>query len=157
VIGLTATYIFIIAYLIYQRYCKRGGDAPDSVTEQLKYRLDEQVWPLLFYPFGVVLLNIVPLINRVYISVNVDNPSYALWIVGAVLSPLQGGYIAVVYVLDRDTLKRLTYSNLMATLCRRKDEVSEYPIEKSWRSDSVLDNEESETPYKRFVDGDEIF
>ena len=155
VIGLIATYIFIIIYLVYQRCCKRGGDAHNSATEQLKHRLDEQVWPLLFYPIGVVLLNIVPLINRIYISVNVDNPSYALWIIGAILSPLQGGYIAVVYVLDRDTLKRLTYSNLVATLCKRKDEVSEYPIEKSWRSDSILDNEESDTPYKRFIESDE--
>ena len=155
VVGLIGTYVFIIIYLVYQRYCKRSGDLHDSAADQLRHRLAEQVWPLLFYPFGVVLLNIIPLINRIYISVNVDNPSYALWIIGAILSPLQGGYIAVVYVLDRDTLKRLTYSNLVATLCKRKDEVSEYPIEKSRRSDSILSNGGSEIPYKRFTDSDE--
>ena len=155
VIALIATYVFIIIYLVYQQYCKRGGGIHDSDIERLKNRLNEQVWPLLFFPFGVVLLNIVPLINRIYFSVNVNNPSYVLWILGAILSPLQGGYIALVYVLDRDTLKRLTYSNLVATLCRRKEEVHEYPVERSWRSDSVLSSEGSETPYKRFIEGDE--
>ena len=156
VIGLITTYVLIIIYLVYQRYYKRVGDVRDSATERLKHSLDEQVWPLLFYPIGVVLLNIVPLINRIYVSVNVGNPSYALWIIGAILSPLQGGYIALVYVLDRDTLKRLTYSNLVATLCKRKDEVSEYPVEKSWRSDSiVVSNEGFETQYKRLTESDE--
>ena len=41
VVGLIATYLFVIAYLVYQRYRKRVGNVHDSVTEQLRRRLDE--------------------------------------------------------------------------------------------------------------------
>ena len=131
------TLIFIITFLIYQSYCKKSVD--QDPTKPKEY-INEVVLPLLFYPFGVVLLNIIPLINRIYELFHVDDPSYALWIISAILSPLQGGYIALVYTLDRDTLRRLTYSNLVATLCRRQEEdVQEYPAEDTQISDSMRD------------------
>ena len=147
-------FLFIIIYILQQRYCRRGAVENDEQTKNLNKHLNEEVLPLLFFPFGVVLLNIVPLINRIYISVNVVNPSYALWILGAITSPLQGGYIAVVYTLDRDTLKRLSYSNLVATLCKRKEDVYEYPLQLS-RSDSVLGNEGFETEYDKLTESED--
>ena len=149
------TYTFIIIYVIQQRYCRRSKDAHSLEVQRLKRHLNEEVLPLLFFPFGVILLNIAPLINRIYVAVNVDNPSYILWILSAIFGPLQGGYIALVYTLDCDTLRRLTYRNLVATLCKRQEKVQEYPIESSHRSDSFLVSSEGPaTQYKRFTDSD---
>ena len=147
---LSLTLIIIILYLIYQRYCKTGKD-----VHELKKRLNKEVWPLFFFPFGVVLLNVVPVINRLYISASENgNPSYALWILSAILSPLQGGYIALVYTLDRGTLRRLSYKSLAAMLCgKREDEVvQEYPMESSERSESVLINRDDKADYTRVID-----
>ena len=147
--------IFIIIYLVVQRYCRLGGAEHDQEMKRFKERLNEQVLPLLFFPFGVVILNIVPAITSIHLSLNPDRPLYALWILGAILSPLQGGYIALVYTLDRDTLRRLTYSNLFATLCRRQEDVHEYPIVSSGRSDSILSDGGFESTYKILRDGNE--
>ena len=154
-VALFSTYIFIITYLVYQWCRKRGGNIDNQGIERMKRHLREEVWPLLLFPFGVMLLNTFSFINRIYVFVNIDNPSYVLWILSALFSPLQGGYIAVVYTLDRDTLKRLTFSNLVAIFCKRKNKVHEYPMERSWISDSVAcSTEGKEISYKRFRDSD---
>ena len=140
--------ILIIAYLVYEKYYKKRSDFEDADRDR-----EEGVWSLFFFPFGVLILNIAPLINRIYITVNsTSNPSYALWMIHAIFSPLQGGYIALVYTLDRRTLKRLSYSSLMATLCGRKDVVQEYHFELSHKRETVLHREGHETRYKRFVE-----
>ena len=143
-VSVTPTLLFIIIFLSVQRYHRRDQYKDDQETKVFKKHLNEQVLPLLFFPFGVLLLNIIPLINRIYELSNLDNPSYALWIISAILSPLQGGFIAVVYTLDRDTLKRLTYTNLVVLLCKRSDAVREYPMEQNGQPESTLG---SETPY----------
>ena len=142
------TLLFIIIFLGVQRYCKKGWYKGDQESEMFKIHLNEEVLPLLFFPFGVIILNIVPLINRIYELFNNENPSYALWIISAIFSPLQGGYIALVYTLDRDTLRRLTYSNLVATLCKKGDDIREYPIEQHGRSDSMLPSIGSEAHFR---------
>ena len=145
--------IVIIVYLVYEKYCKRGR----NVAERERRNQEEGVWSLFFFPFGVLLLNIAPVINRIYILVNsTSSPSYALWIIHALFTPLQGGYIALVYTLDRRTLKRLSYSNMMATLCRREDAVQDYPIQLSHKSrETVIRRDGYETRYKKYEESDE--
>ena len=121
--------------------------------ETLRKTLNEEVWPLLFFPFGTLALLIFPIIVGIYDAIHINNPSYALHLVSAILSPLEGGYIALVYTLDRDTLKRLTYSNLVATMYRRKrDAVQDCPAEVGRLSDSVSSHELSQSHYRKFVD-----
>ena len=72
IVVLSISYLSTIIYLVYQRCCKWGKDVHNQEREQLKKKVHEEVWPLLFYPFGVVLLNIVPIISRVYEFVNAE-------------------------------------------------------------------------------------
>ena len=151
------TYIVVIALTARQRWHWRGRLGHDSKTDTLIKTLNEEVWPLLFFPFGVVALNLVPLANRIYDAIHIDNPSYELALATSVISPLQGGYIALVYTLNRDTLRRLTYSNLVATLCSRKGKPREYPMEASDTTDSYDVSKTSTTNYKRYTNDDEQF
>ena len=140
---LSTIYLSIIIYLVYQRYCKWSHiDVHNQERERLKKVLHEEVWPLLLYPFGVALLNVVPLISRVY-EFGSTEPSYTLWIFSAIIDPLQGGFIALVFTLDRETIKRLNCSSV-ATACKRRGKVYEYPCQ---RSTSILSSEGQETQH----------
>ena len=129
---LVLVYIFIIICVVRQKMRKYDNEE----TIKVQNTLHQEVLPLLFYPIGLFLLNVFPLANRVQASLTTDDPIRALWVLHAVFSPLQGGYIALVYILDRDTLKRLTGRNLLVYF-RRDDGVKEYPASVDDRTESV--------------------
>ena len=145
------TYVVVIVVVAWQRWHWRGK--PDT----LRKMLNEEVWPLLFFPFGVIALNAVPTASAIYDAIHVNNPSYDLHFASAVIFPLQGGYIALVYTLNRDTLRQLTYRNLVATLCmRRRGRPQEYPIETCDISESYDTSKiPSTTNYRRYTDDNE--
>ena len=127
---MVSIYLFTIVYIARQRFCKRKKNTKlshDPEVERLKKHLNKEVWPILFFPFGVVLLNIFLFINSI-ITLTDAEPVYAIWILHSVFAEFQGGFIALVYVLDCNTLRRLTYSNVKVTITRR-DTVYEYPME----------------------------
>ena len=138
---LIPAYIIVIAFVARQKYRRRHKLMHDKTTDIFEKSLNEEILPLLFYPIGALLINTLPLTNVLYNAIHDNSPLYGLSLATAVLSPLQGGYIALVYTLDRDTLRRLTYSNLVATLCERRDEIQEYPAEPCGLSDSVTSAE----------------
>jgi hypothetical protein len=126
------TYLLLIVYVARQRFCKLKKSTKmshDPEMERLRKHINEEVWPILFFPIGVVFCNIFILIDT-FNSLTNTEPSYAIWILHGIFGELQGGYIALIYVLDRSTLKRLTYSNIKAAITRAKgDIVHEYPVE----------------------------
>ena len=136
-------YLIVIAFVARQKCRRRTRHilVHDPDTDALRKTLHEVVWPLLFFPFGALCLNLLPLANEIHDTLYIDRPLYGLSLARAILSPLQGGYIALVYPLDCDTLRRLTYSNLVATLCGRRDEIQEYPAETGGLSESVTSGE----------------
>ena len=150
-ITMIPTYIIVIIFVARQRCRRKGKDSRDDNSGDA---LNEEVWPLLFYPFGVVLLNIFPLTNHIYRLAHNGDPSYLLWMLHAIFSPLQGGYVAIVYTLDRNTLRRLTYRNFKAAMHSTRDTVQEYPVEAGEISDSFVSSTGHKTSYKMFKDGD---
>jgi hypothetical protein len=150
------TYLMVMGFVARQRcYSKnRASHEQESADTQFKRTLNEEVWPLLFFPLGALILNLLPLANEIYKTIYIDDPSYELSLAGAVLSPLQGGYIALVYTLDCDTIRRLSYSNLVASLRERRDTVREYPAEVGGMSESVTSREA--VNYKRTRDNEKL-
>ncbi len=154
-----STYVVIIAIIAWRKRHRRGKMGNDSKMDTLKKSLNDEVLSLIFFPFGAVVLNIFPLAKKIYDFIYIDNPSYGLHFASSVISPLQGGYIALIYTLNRDTLRQLTYRNLVAMLCkRRRGEPQEYPIETCDMSESY-DNDtmtrSSRTNYRKYTDNDE--
>ena len=147
---LVPVYLFTLAYVARQRCCqKTGKDTYNPEMERLKEHLNKDVWPLLFFPLGVVFFNLFPVINGIYGSANSD-PSYALWVLHAIFSPLQGGYVTLVYLLGgRDTRKRLTFRNVKSTV-QSRDVVREYYIEGGGISDSAVFDISRDSHYKQY-------
>ena len=147
-------YLFTIAYVARQRFCKLEKNTKksyDPEAERTKKHLSEEVWPILWFPFGVIFLNLFTSITTLYTLADTE-PSYTVWILRSIFAELQGGYIALVYVLDRNTLRRLTYSNVRATITRR-DTVREYPMESAGGA-ALSDSAElsSVTLYRQYED-----
>ena len=89
--------------------------------------------------------------NTIYGAINPDDPSLVLWMLQAIFSPLQGGYIAMVYLLDRDTIKRFKYGNIKAAI-KRRNAIREYPIVTGQVSDSATSRDRSlVTPYNNNI------
>ena len=127
-------YLFTIIYVARQRFCNRRKKTKmsyDPEMERLKEHLNKEVWPILFFPFGVILLNIPNSINVLFSFMGTP-PLYAVWILHSMFAELQGAYTVLVYILmiDRNTLRRLTYSNIKAAITRaRRETVHEYPMD----------------------------
>lgn len=134
---LLLVYVFILVCVLRQKLKRK-----DMATKEVQENLHQEVLPLLFYPICVLIMNIFPLINRIYGTVIKGDPIYALWILHAALSPLQGGFIALIYVLDRRTLERLTCKAFVAFF-KRDDGVHEYPAVHGAISDSVSQSSKS--------------
>ena len=134
---LLLVYIFILVCVLRQKLKRQ-----DTATKEAQEKLHQEVLPLLFYPICVLMLNIFPLINRIYGTVTKGDPVYALWILHAALSPLQGGFIALIYVLDRRTLGRLSCKAFVAFF-KRDDGVREYPVAHGEISDSISQSSKS--------------
>ena len=122
--------VIIITSVVRKKFSQSNKD--DAETR----KLHEEVWPLLFHPIGLFILNIFPLTNRIYNTFS-DDPIYELWILHAVFSPLQGGYIALAYILNRATLRRITFNNFRAFFKSNSDVVKDYPAISGGRSDSA--------------------
>ena len=144
ILVMIATYVLVIYKVRRQRHHWTGKYDPES--ERVKEKMQQEVRPLLWYPLIYFVINIFPFANRVHDAIVAD-PELALWILHAVISPLQGGVIAVAYTLDKETLRRLNCARLKAALFRlRKDTITEYPAKEEVDfTDSFDENEKEKT------------
>ncbi|VDI25966.1 Hypothetical predicted protein [Mytilus galloprovincialis] len=126
-IGLVITYLYIVYSLYRKASSWQGTYDPD--TERQKQMLKEDIKPLTAYPFVYIAVSIFPLINRIQNAVAPDSPVFALVVLQALSSPLQGAVNAVVYGLDRETFSRLTPSQIKIAIQRkfqRNEGIQEY-------------------------------
>ena len=105
----------------------------DPLTSRKRTALRKEIKILLLYPILIMLLNIVPLAVRVYDSVTC-NSMFELWVANSFIAPLEGAVIAVIFTIDPETRRRLTFSHIRGAfhqLCSRSlhGRVSEYPAE----------------------------
>ena len=104
-VAILITYVFIIALLRRQRRRMNIYNPEEMMTQQ---RMRREVFVLLWYPIIYMIINLFPLSNRTVSAVR-GEPLLPLWILHAIISPLQGGFIAIVYGLDKQTLKKLNW------------------------------------------------
>ena len=96
-------------------------------------QMSRETRSLLRYPLIYFITNLFPLSLRIYGLIETDNPSLPLWILTAIFYPIQGGFMAIAFTLDRDTRKRLRWVHIRAAaadLCQSSDkDIREYPAE----------------------------
>lgn len=121
-------YVFIIINVLRKKHKWFGRYDPE--TKHRKEMMTKEVWPLLLYPLGYILISLFPLMNRLHDTFS-DGELEALWILHAIFEPFGGAYIALIYTFDRETLRRLNLSRMIASICS-KTKIKEYPVKKGY-------------------------
>ena len=135
-------FVILVAYLYILYRVKRlrghwdGKYDPSNKTTREK--MMKEFRPLIWYPLIYLILGVFPTINRIH-GAFFDEPSLALWILHAFFSPLRGGFVALAYALDGQTVRRLLRdrSVISTALLKRKSRVIEYPATRG-HSDSFV-------------------
>ena len=134
---LVVSYFVILCKIHSHKRRWQGRYDPDTVEQRAMMK--KEVWPLLWYPAFYIVLNIFPLANRLQGAISPKNPVIELWILQAIFSPLQGGFVSVAYALDSETFKRLNCWKVLGFCCRKSPKVREYHHENYPRvTDSLL-------------------
>ena len=131
------TLIFYVVILVSVRQeTKKYEGKFDPINRKRQQLLRTEVYPLLVYPMLFLFFNIFSLVNRLYETIAGESSIGLFWL-QAVIDPLRGGVIALIYTLDRETRQRLRWRNLKGELLNRfsRDGVTEYPMTKV-KSDS---------------------
>lgn len=114
----------------------------DPVAPQRRTALRSEIKSLLWYPFFLLVLTIVPLATRIYDAADPDHPIFILWIFDSIFTGTKGTVIALIFTIDPETRKRLNWVNFKSackTFCQRGQQpgqINEYPAELTTSSDS---------------------
>ncbi|XP_025079292.1 cyclic AMP receptor-like protein A isoform X2 [Pomacea canaliculata] len=128
IVLLFAAYIYIILTLSRKASTWEGTYDPD--TERNHQMLREDIKPLRLYPFVYLIVSIFPLINRIQNAFAPHNHVFALVVLACLSAPLHGALNALVFGMDRETLKKLTPMQIMIALRSKftpRAKVLEYP------------------------------
>ena len=141
---LTVIYISILITIWHRRNRYEGKYNPESQIRK-KLMLDE-VRPLLWYPLIFFIIEIFPLMNRIYNIAKPNENNMVFWWLQALIVPLEGGLIAVVYALDPETRKRLRWSVIKVYFIEcfdRKGKIEDYNFQNEGMTDSLLSEDNS--------------
>ena len=121
---LTVMYVHVFVKLNRDRH--RWKVQYDPTAQRQKKHMQREIRPLLWFPLIYLLSNLFPLINRIQNTISSD-PVITLWIITAVTFPLQGVFIALAFILDPDTFKRLKWPEFKAAVKRLwQEDMKEY-------------------------------
>ena len=140
---LTVTYIIILISIWHRRHRYEGKYDPGSQIRR-KLMLSE-VHPLLWYPLIFFVIEVFPLINRIYNIVSPKEDNMVFWWLHALVIPLEGGLIAVVYALDPETRKRLRWSVIKMYFIEcfhQRRKIDDYDFRNDGLTDSLLSEDE---------------
>ena len=122
-------YVMVIVTISKQN---KGYTALIEPQRQVEYeRSLKEIKQFRWYPVVLSLVNIIPLTARVITDVNPDWNLFTLWVIAAIIQALQGGFLALIFALDPDTRKRLTFSQIKAAFIHNVmnvEDTVEYPI-----------------------------
>ena len=121
--------IIYMAMIYLLRRQRRNLSIYNPEQIQTLRNMRNEIYSIFWYPIVFMLINIFPLTNRVISSVT--GPVFVLWVLHALISPLQGGFMALVYTLDPETRRILTLPNIRAAIlsfcnCASEHQVVEY-------------------------------
>ncbi|KAI6649148.1 Cyclic AMP receptor-like protein A-like isoform X2 [Oopsacas minuta] len=150
--GLFIVFLVIIIKLSWE---VRRWDPYNPASDRYRDLIRREIKPLILYPLVFLLLNVFPSINRIQNAIAPDNPIFTLYILHSFSSPLLGAGCTLIFVVNRDTLKELKWSNFRQTLLTRfnsRGKVMEFNAEGDVveRDHSVEISTPGSSPYTKF-------
>lgn len=128
IIGLIGVYAYIIVRLRRQLSSYQGNYDPDA--QRNVELVEEDIKALKAYPFIYLILSIFPLILRIHNAATAEGDDvYGLWIMTVLTAPLQGAVNAIIFGLDPETRKKLTWNHIQIAWAShfQSSTIREYP------------------------------
>eukprot|EP00800_Vazella_pourtalesii_P010923 TRINITY_DN2652_c0_g3_i1.p1 TRINITY_DN2652_c0_g3~~TRINITY_DN2652_c0_g3_i1.p1 ORF type:complete len:334 (-),score=31.44 TRINITY_DN2652_c0_g3_i1:13-1014(-) len=122
-------YMVIIVKLIWE---VKKWDRYNAQNNKKKQTVRNEIKSLFLYPIFFLLVNIFPAVNRVQNAITPGHPVFPLYLLHAISTPLWGLGFIILFVVNKDTLRELKWSNFKTTLLtrfKRTGDVVEYDIE----------------------------
>lgn len=132
--------LLVVTLVLLWRQRTRWVGKFDPETKKLQKRMEKEVRPLLAYPIIFLVINLIPLINRIVGIYFPDDPVVALYFIVGIIYPLQGALVTITFVIDPETRKKLTWKEISVAIksCFKESHViTEYPLEDVVHSDSI--------------------
>ncbi|XP_069105098.1 cyclic AMP receptor-like protein A isoform X2 [Argopecten irradians] len=123
-------YLYIVYTLNKKASTWHGTYDPD--IEQKKSQMRNDISALRFYPLVFLLINIIPLINRIQNVTHEGEPVFGLILGQCITAPLQGALNAMIFGADKETMGQLTIPGIkmaLQTRFNKKALIREYVIE----------------------------
>ncbi|KAL5259808.1 hypothetical protein ACHWQZ_G010052 [Mnemiopsis leidyi] len=105
VFGGAVIYVYIVYKVMKKINSYDGPYNPD--TERSKQQYKKSIKPLLLYPIVDLILASVSTANRIQNWANPGNPVYELALAHSIVSPLWGFVNALLFLLNKETIKQL--------------------------------------------------
>ena len=141
---LSLAYVTVLISIWYQKYRYQGVFDPER--QRRRNMMLSEVRPLLWYPLIFFSIELFPLMNRLYELFSPHRDTIFFWWMHAIVVPLEGGVIALVYALDPETRKRLRWSIFKMYLFEcfnRRGNIDDYDFESDAMTDSLLSETKS--------------
>ena len=126
--------IFIVyMVIIVKLICEvRKWDNYSSQKNRKRKTIRKEIKSLFLYPIFFLLVNIFPIVNRIQNVITSDHPLFPLYLLHAISSPALGLGFTILFVVNKDTLRELKWSNFKTTLLtrfKRTGKITEYDAE----------------------------
>ncbi|KAK3589962.1 hypothetical protein CHS0354_034987 [Potamilus streckersoni] len=124
--------VYVYMSCTLNRRVARWEGMYDPDTERSKQLLRDDIKPLRAYPFVYLAVTIFPLVNRIQNAIDPSHAVFPLVLLASITVPLHGALNALVFGMDRETLKRLTPLHIKMAFqshFERGAEIHEFPSE----------------------------
>uniref|UniRef100_A0A1X7UPJ4 G-protein coupled receptors family 2 profile 2 domain-containing protein n=1 Tax=Amphimedon queenslandica TaxID=400682 RepID=A0A1X7UPJ4_AMPQE len=125
-----------IVYIISLVSLKRQKNAYKALVDpgaiHLQTAAIDEIRQYRWYPLLYLIINLIVFSVRIASEADSGVDMFPLWILSGIIQGLQGGFIAVMFSIDKDTRKRLTWANIKSSFkynVLRVEDTVEYPAQ----------------------------
>lgn len=125
--------VLLVLTLCVIRHRRHGYMATIDVHANTKRAaVISEIRSLLWYPIVVIVMDLIPLMTRIYEMARPQRELSVLWTFNALIDPLKGFAVAAIFIGNSDTRRSLKWAELRSAflhVCMPKKDVHEYPAD----------------------------
>jgi len=130
-------FLYLIMVLDIIRRQRKNVWLNNEETKQKLKMMKSELLSLAAYPLIYAILNIPPIINRIYSSRNPEDPSLVLWYLSGLFGPLHGIFTVIVFSVATK-MWHFSCFRIAASWKRPKSMVRNYPFGESYNKSNSL-------------------
>lgn len=135
--------VYIVSLVSIERRKRAYKALVDPGALHLQTAAINEIRQYRWYPLLYLIVNLIVFSVRIASEADSGVDTFPLWVLSGIIQGLQGGFIAVLFSIDKDTRKRLTWANIKNSIkynVLRVEDTVEYPAQDIEDSQSLTDS-----------------